>query len=157
MHTGTGTLPPYFLPFFLVFFFAVWVLSCQLISRASGWHSLARRFSQQSEPYGETRSAGPWFYGVYARYWIHYNSVVRITASDSALYLSMLFPFRAGHPPLCIPWQEIEVSRTRYFLRRYVVLMLGTEERIPLRITERMAGKLGILERIPEAETMPQA
>jgi hypothetical protein len=31
-----------------------------------------------------------------------------------------------------------------------ILLTLGERERIPMRISERMAGKLGILERIPE-------
>jgi len=150
MQSGTNTLPPHFLLFFLIFFVVVWILSCEVISRVSGWHALARRFTRASEPYGETRSAGPYFYSVCARYWTRYNSVVRVTTAESGLYLSILLLFRPGHPPLCIPWQEITFGRTRYFLRRYVVLTLGTEERIPLRITERMAGKLGIMERIPE-------
>lgn len=150
MQTGTNTLSPDFLPFFPILFIALWVLVCELISFVSRWHALARRFTQQSQPYGETRSAGPFLYSVYGRFWTGYNSVVRITTSDRAVYLSVLLPFRAGHAPLCIPWQEIALGRTRHFLHRYVVLTLGTEERIPIRITERMAGKLGILDRIPE-------
>jgi hypothetical protein len=77
-----------------------------------------------------------------------------MTAADDALYLSVLFPFRLGHPPLCIPWKEIKLSRTKRFFRTHVivtevVLTLGNQEKIPMRISERMAKKLGILERIP--------
>jgi hypothetical protein len=35
-----------------------------------------------------------------------------------------------------------------------VVLTLGEQERIPMRISERMARKLGILERVPEGKAI---
>jgi hypothetical protein len=61
----------------------------------------------------------------------------------------VIFFLRIGHPPLRIPWNEIQFSRTKYFWRRYVVLTLGDEEKIPMRISQRMAAKLGILDRVP--------
>ena len=57
--------------------------------------------------------------------------------------------FRIGHPPLRIPWDEICFSRTRFFMRTYIVLTLGNEERIPMRISQRLARNLGILGRVP--------
>ena len=149
MQSNAATLPLPSLPLFLALFVVVWIFTCQVIGWASGWHALSQRFTRQSEPYGDTRSAGPFFYGVYTRFKIHYSSVIRMTASDNALYLSVLFLFRPGHPPLCIPWQEIELGRTRFFWGRYVELTLGKEERIPMYISERMAAKLGILGRLP--------
>ena len=151
MQVDHDTLPPYFLPLFPVFFVAVWTFVCLMIGSVSGWMALAKRFTRQSEPYGDTRTAGPWFYSVYMRFWTHYSSLVHITAADDALYLSVLFLFRIGHPPLRIPWSEIRCSRTKYFWRRYVVLTLGLQEQVPMRISERMARNLGILERFPQA------
>jgi hypothetical protein len=125
-----------------------------LTSFWSGWFALSKRFKKLSEPYGETHSAGPFFYTVYTRFWSHYGYVIRMIAADDALYLSVLFPFRLGHPPLCIPWNEITLSQTKRFLRphvaiTYVVLTLGNQEKIPMRISEGMARKLGILDRLP--------
>jgi hypothetical protein len=132
-----------------IFFAALWCSVCFLISFISGWYTLSGCFKKQSEPYGETRTAGPFFYTIYMRFWTHYSSIIRITAAEDALYFSAILPFRIGHPPLCIPWKEIQFSRTKYFWRRYVVLTLGNQEQIPLRISERMARNLGILERLP--------
>jgi hypothetical protein len=42
----------------------------------------------------------------------------------------------------------VQIGRARFFWRRYVALTLGDEERIPLRITEGMAAKLGILDKV---------
>jgi hypothetical protein len=114
----------------------------------SGWFALSRRFRKQSEPYGETRSAGPWFSTVYTRFWIHYSGVIRFTAGEDALYLSVLFPFRIGHPPLQIPWNEIQLKHTRYFFRNYIELCMGCAEKIPFRVSPRMAQKLGLLVRM---------
>ncbi len=134
---------------FAIFFVALWCLVCFVASIVGGWFALSRRFRKQSEPLGETRTAGPWFYGVSMRFWGNYSSVIRLTAAEDALYPSVLFPFRCGHPPLCIPWTEIKLSRAKLLWRRYVLLTLGNEERIPMRISERMARNLGILERVP--------
>jgi hypothetical protein len=133
-------------PMFVVGFFC---FISYLSSVISGWQRLAGRFRAQSEPYGATRSAGPFFYTVYTRYWSHYSSIIRMTAAEDALYLSVFFLLRIGHPPLCIPWAEIQFGSTKFFFRRYVVLTLGDQERIPMRITERMAEKLGIMDRLP--------
>ena len=130
-----------------LFIVAVWWVTLSLVGLMTGWSALARRFRRESEPYGDNKTAGPFFYTVYMRYWTHYSSVIRLTAAADALYLSVLFPFRIGHPPLRIPWNEIQFGRTKRFLRTYIVLALGNEERIPMRIPERMAANLGILDR----------
>ena len=131
-------------------FIALWCAIGYFVSFFTGWLALARRFKKQSEPYGEIRSAGPFFYTLYMRFWGHYSSVIRLTAAGDALYASVLFLFRIGHPPLRIPWDEIRFGRTKFFFRTYIVLTLGNEEKIPMRIPLRMARNLGILDRCPE-------
>jgi hypothetical protein len=135
---------------FAIYFVTLWCFVSYLISFLSGWFTLSMHFKKDSEPYGETKTAGPFFYAVYFRLMTHYSSVVRIIAAEDAFYLSVLILFRIGHPPLRIPWDEIQFSRKKLFWRKYVVLTLGREEKIPMRISERMARKLGIMERVPE-------
>ena len=89
------------------------------------------------------------------RFKTSYGNAVRMVTAQDALYLSMLFLFRIGHPPLCIPWNEFQFARAKFLWLRYVVLTLGNEEKIPMRISERMARKLGILERVSEAGSLP--
>jgi hypothetical protein len=133
-----------------IFFVSLWCCFCFLFSILSGWHSLSKRFRSEAKPYGDIRSAGPFFYTVYVRFWGHYSSVIRMTAATDALYLSIRFPFRIGHPPLCIPWKEIKFGRTKFLMLRYVALTLGEQERIPIRISNRMARNLGILDRVSD-------
>jgi len=85
------------------------------------------------------------------RFRVNYGNVIRLTATEDALYISILFFFRIGHPPLRIPWTEIKMAETKFLWRRYVFLMLGNEEKIRMRISARMARNLGILGRIPKA------
>lgn len=138
-------------PGLLVLFLAIGVAGIGLISYSislsSGWYSLSKRFRAQAEPYGETRSAGPLLYGVQMRYRVNYGSVIRLTSASDALYLSVLFLFRIGHPPLSIPWNEIKIRRIEFLWFRFVALTLGDQERVCLRISKRMAAKLGILDR----------
>jgi hypothetical protein len=133
---------------YAVFFITVWCASLSAISFVGGWRVLSKRFKQETAPYGEIRTAGPFFYSIYMRFWCHYSSVIRMTAASDELYLSVMFPFRIGHPPLRIPWNEIQLGRTKWFLRTYIVLTLGNEEMIPMRISQRMARNLGILGRV---------
>jgi hypothetical protein len=146
----TDNFPTSWIYFYPIFFVVVWCSTCFVISALSGWYSLSKRFRAQSEPYGDMRSAGPFFYGVQMRFRTNYSSVIRLTAAGDALCLSVLFLFRVGHPSLSIPWNEIKFGRARILWRRYIVLALGNEEQIPMRISERMAHNLGILERIQD-------
>jgi hypothetical protein len=149
MQADPNQLPPYIVVIMTIVSLAVFCFVSFLSSVLSGWHTLSKRFRAESEPYGVTRSAGPFPYTVYTRYLSHYSFIIRMTAAEDALYLSVLLILRIGHPPLRIPWNEIQLSKTTYFMRPLILLTLGEQERIPMRISESMAGKLGILERIP--------
>jgi hypothetical protein len=151
MQASLNPLPPYFVLIVPLVVVSVYCFACYLSSILTGWHQLSKRFRAESEPYGYTRTAGPFPYTVYTRYWSHYSSCIRITAAEDSLYLSMIFFLRIGHPPLRIPWSEIQFSRTRCFWQQLVVLTIGEQERIPMRISKRMASKLGILERLPSS------
>ncbi|HEV2324685.1 MAG TPA: hypothetical protein VGS10_12105 [Terracidiphilus sp.] len=125
-----------------------WLFDCFVSSFLLGWHRLSNRFSSTASPLGDIKTVGPFRYVVYMKLG-QYGSTIRMTAANDALYLSVILAFRPGHPPLRIPWNEISLERTRRFFRNCVVLTLGTEERIPMRISERMARKLGLFERFP--------
>ena len=149
MPASLNSFPPYLPILFFALAAAWWTLICFSCSILTGWFKLSNRFSAEQEPSGPVQTAGPFFYSVYMRCWSHYSCIVCLTTAEDALYLSVVFPFRIGHPPLRIPWNEVQVGRTRFCWRPFVALVLGNQERIPLRISERMAGKLGILERLP--------
>jgi hypothetical protein len=123
----------------------------------SGWHALSRRFTACSEPQGETLHAGAFFDSVRWDMPSRYGSSVSMTAASDALYLSVPFTSRPGCPPLCIPWNEIKVSRTDRPWLNMIALHLGSEEQILLRITEHRAAQLGLFDRFPSELGVPVA
>jgi hypothetical protein len=129
MNDHSVVLPAYFALFFPVLFVCLWILVSFLISVIGGWHALTTRFRCDTQPYGDVKTAGPFFYSIYMRLLGHYGNVIRLTAAQDALYLSVLALFRAGHPPLRIPWDEIQFERTSFLWYRFVALRLGTQER----------------------------
>jgi hypothetical protein len=149
MQPGSNQMTPETILLLSVFVVGFFFSMCYLSSILTGWRKLSRRFVAQSEPYGVTTSAGPFFYSVYMRYWSRFSSCVRITSAEDALYFSVFILLRVGYPPLRIPWNEIQLVRTKHVGRQYIVLTLGNQERIPMRISERMARNLGILDRLP--------
>jgi len=141
---------------FAIYFVTLWCAACFVISLVSGWFRLASSFRRESDPLGKTRNVGPMFYGVSMRFWTNYNGVIRLSAADDALYLSVFFLFRVGHPPLRVPWGEIQIEKKKFLFQTYVLLTLGNRDRIPMRISKRMARNLGILDQTSANElTLP--
>jgi len=130
---------------------ALWCLMSVASGSISGWFALSRRFKRRSDPQGFRKTVE--FYDTYLslrlRWWFYYNLWIRLTAASDAFYVSMQFPILIAHPPLRIPWDEIRCSRTKNFAQTWIVLTLGNEEQIPMRISERWARELGILDRLP--------
>lgn len=83
----------------VVFYFAlIWVLS-----RLTGWATLAREYTVDKEPEGDRRS----WEGIRLRRFGYYNSCVVMVLSPGGLYLRVFRPFAFGHRPLLIPWERI--------------------------------------------------
>ena len=92
-----------------------WCFVVWLLSRASGWGRLARRYESNRRFEGKTsrwQSARVGF--------IHYNRVLTFTQMDDGLGLTPMPLFSAGHPPLFIPWKAISYGGKK---RSYFVAM----------------------------------
>ena len=73
----------------------------------------------------------------------NYNNVLTIGADRTGLYLSTVFFFRIGHPPLFIPWTEISLSgRRKILFVEFVEFKLGREEQIPFLIRAKLADQI---------------
>jgi hypothetical protein len=96
---------------FCIFFPLLWTGIVMFLSRASGWHGLAQRFACPVAPAGETHSAQSAMFG-----WARYKSTVTVTIADQGVHLALFFLFKMGHPPILIPWSEIESAETSSYL-----------------------------------------
>ena len=76
------------------------------------------------------------------RWRTNYNNALTLGVNPQGLYLAIVFLFRFRHPPLLIPWSDIKVRRSSGWLFDYVILTLGHETAIPLKISKSLAASL---------------
>lgn len=109
-----------------------------LVSRWSGWATLARRFPVTSE------FTGPrWrFQSAQMRWLCGYNNCLTIGANSEGLYLSTLPFFPPFHPPLLIPWGEVSAEKKDLLFTAGLRFELGRENPIPLWVRKRLAERL---------------
>lgn len=130
-----------FLRYFPLYFLSLWLLISYVLSWMSGWHLLAQRFRTDAE---FTGTLYRWFHAT-MRCGVHYNGALKAGTNVEGLSLAPIFLFRIGHSPLFIPWTEISVGSSRWYdLYLSVTLILGREEQVPFRISQRTARKLRI-------------
>ena len=124
---------------FALFFVAVWCAALFAVSRVSGWALLANRFRTDSTFPGPTWT----WQSARLRWGCNYNNCLTLGSDPSGLYLSMMFIFSIGAPPLLVPWPEVTIVRRRQILFfRFVELRLGREEQVPMLIRENAADRI---------------
>jgi len=97
---------------FVLLFAALWCGVCWLLATIGGWTALAMHFRSAERPQGRA------FYMQSGRVGIvNYGSCLNIRVNEAGMYLAVFPLFRAGHPPLFIPWSEFGACqlRTKFF------------------------------------------
>ncbi len=126
--------PEFLIPFIL----GILYLGGHLIARGGGWSMLAGFYRASGSFLGEC-----WrFQSAQMRWRMGYNNCLTVGSSPEGLYLSMLFLFRAGHPPLFIPWTEISIHSGAGFLSSSVEFRFRQAPTIPFRVSERLSRKI---------------
>lgn len=106
-------LPLLFFPAFL----AMWIGVTFLIGATGGWRTLGKTYALDGREFtGRRWHMQSGAMGGFARY----NNMLTIGADPRGLYLAVLGPFRAGHPPLFIPWDHIRMQERRGWLFHYI-------------------------------------
>jgi hypothetical protein len=122
-----------------IFFVGVWLLIFAVISVVGGWQTLAERFRSD----GSFDGAVWRWQSAYFRYRVHYGGCLIVGCNREGLYIRILFPFRFMHPPLFVPWREISLTTSRYWLMGEVGrFQLGRETQIPFTVGERLLGRI---------------
>jgi hypothetical protein len=131
-----------FAALFPVLFVAFWSAISYLLAVFGGWRQLADNY----------RAAG----GIAGRQWwfqsahlgrhvgaARYGSVLFVTAGAEGVQLSVLLPFRIGHPTLLIPWKDIQVERgAGWFGYKFVVPHLAKTPQVPIVVSSRLADQI---------------
>jgi hypothetical protein len=127
--------PSFWVVGFPIYFVALWLGVSFLISLAGGWWGLSKKYRTERAFPAHKKS----FQRGQMRGGTGYNGVLTLGSDAEGVYLGVLFLFRVAHPPLFIPWSDVEVEEsTRYFFFRVQRLRLGPN-RILLMLREPLA------------------
>ncbi len=121
-----------------VLFPLLWVGVITGIGFLSGWNRLATRYRAEREFHGKL-----WrFQSGRMRWGMGYNNCLTVGADGLGLYLSMLLPFRMGHPPLFVRWQDLTVAPVKWLLFRGYRMEFRSEPGMSLSVSERLGDRL---------------
>ena len=99
----TSALVPLIVIGFGAFFVLIWTFVLWLAAWVGGWQKLAEQFAATFVYSGEVVKY------VSARFGLaNYSGMLILGAGDQGLYLVPIRIYRPFHPPLLIPWTEIE-------------------------------------------------
>ena len=119
----------------LVVFAAWWVFLSYLISWASGWHALAKRYRTERELPERRRR----MQSAQMRRLVGYNNALTLGSDGEGIYVAMTIPIFAGHPRLFIPWPDVRDGVPTRRLWLTVRSFAFGPDGIPLRVRESLA------------------
>ena len=126
------------LELFIPISIGVWVAISLLISRISGWATLANDY-RSSEPFQGERLR---LQSAALRWKTGYNNCLTVGTNYFGLYLSAFVILRFGHPNLFIPWADISAVRKKGFLIPYVEFRFRQTPSIPFQVSQRLGRRI---------------
>ena len=122
------------LAFPILLFIGFWLALNFLISFLTGWLALARIY-RATQPFEGER----WYFqSAKFRFTSGYKQVLTIGANTEGLFLSVLFLFRVGHPPLFMPWQDISTRPTKFLWFQMYQFEFRQAPSVSLRLKENL-------------------
>ncbi len=118
---------------FLVLFPVFWCFISIFLSRTGGWDVLATEYATDLGPPASVSTFQTGRVG-----FVNYGSCLRIATNDVGLHLSVLLPFRVGHPSLLVPWDDIRINSTAegFFRSTAHISICGIDVRIPAKFID---------------------
>jgi hypothetical protein len=107
--------------------------------RIGGWIALAQRYRAT-----ELFTGKSWHFQHIQLTWsMNYSGITTVGANSAGLYLSLFFPFRIGHSPLFIPWNEMKMEmKQSIFSGKYMEIHFTEVPGTLIRISEKLARKI---------------
>jgi hypothetical protein len=104
-----------------VAFGTLWFAVSLLLSHIGDWSTLARHYPNMVLPTLRTFYMSSGYVGA-----VSYRSCLVLRVCETGLRLSVLLPFRVGHPPIFIPWEEFyNISENRSWFNSFMHAELG--------------------------------
>lgn len=96
---------------FPILFTGMWCFACWKLSQLGGWQKLSQIYRVENVPSGRCFRMQSGKFG-----WVNYSGCLSICPTVDGIYLSILFLFRIGHPPLFIPWSHVRNAELKKVL-----------------------------------------
>ena len=125
---------------FLVVFPGFWSLIIMLASLLGGWGALARQYPPP--PLAGEEPIARWYAQHLGMRWANYSWVVTMAVYPEGLHLSVMWLFRAGHPPLFIPWEEMRLEKRFMWFQHFVRVRCERLPRVVLEIPQKAADRI---------------
>ncbi len=126
-----------FTPAFPFAFAGLWIFVSYLLSIFNGWQWLSESYRFREKFVGKKFR---WQSGTLG--FISARNCLTLGANTEGLYLAMNILFRVGHPPLFIPWSDIEVGRRRFSFFSSVVFEFAQAPGVLFVLSEKRAIEL---------------
>lgn len=108
----------------------IWIAVSLLAALLSGWLKLSAHYRTDRAPQG--RSSG---YINATLGFVGYRRSLRIHTDADGLFLTVMAPFRVGHPPLFIPWRNVREAKLEKFLwKETIKVTLGDKPGVSLKV-----------------------
>ena len=85
--------------------------SFALDAHISGWYKLAQQYSAPTPFAGAKWRFQTASFRRFSSYWL----TLTVGASRTGLYLAQCWPWSSTHPPLLIPWADVEFEERRWY------------------------------------------
>ena len=116
----------------------VCAFSMALSAHLSGWYNLAQRYRTVTPFFGRTWHLRAATFRSFTGYWL----TLIIGANQEGLYLAQLWPMRWTHPPLLIPWRDVQFERRRWFEVGARSLLIGNKAAIRVSMSRRIVAEM---------------
>lgn len=122
----------------VLFVVALWFVVGIAVSFLSGWAELARIYRLAGE-----FSGNRWrLQSGQMRLLMGYNNCLTVGANRQGLHVATFFLFRAGHPPLFIPWSDISVRKGKSLWLKWSEFRFRQAPSVWVRLNERLSKRI---------------
>ena len=127
------------IPLIIAGYAALWVGISLLIAKVSGWSALAERYRTDPAMFTGWKTG---FQSGRMRVWTRYGGALTVGANGMGFYLAVLAIFRAGHPPLFVPWHAIDVTQGTRFIYAYTTFHFREVPGVTLEVSRRLGDRV---------------
>ncbi len=128
------------IPLALLGFVAFWSFVVWLIALFGGWRRLAEHYRDFDNYFGrKLRGKSGRFGGT------SYSGVLVFGADFTGMYLAVSPFFRIGHPPLFIPWNDIQMEEQQRIFMTYTTLTFEKVPKVKLMVPSKVMAQVQAL------------